>query len=453
MSGPKVVRIITRQEIIATCEAHLARLDAAARAYAAFCQKRGLATEDELAAVDKRRIALHALLSADQFLDLQKRVPQEIAYLEAERQARGKKAAEIATTREANLQRATAVARQVLASIKGQDSDRDLVERLDRIASGQARDVGEANAVLAEAYAVASQRNDKPTDTQATLAREFGAGTKVTSFDEWRTTHLVEANVEDAGVLALLSEFELEADQDATAVFRKRWGLLYQEPDVKLRGLRRDSLERDLSAALSEVRERAQHVQTMIAFASEWEVLNPRKEPPWAQALQAAAQSLAGLRVAVKGARAELEVERQRQAVVARREAILKELAALGYEVREGLQTALAKDGKVVLRKAAHPDYGVEVIAPDKGDKLAFRAVTFGQGSAPRNKARDADMEVLWCSDFEKMRADLATAGGYVGIEKAVPAGVEPLKIIEVEGTASPEAPSVQVVQAKSRSS
>lgn len=74
MSGPKVVRIVTREEIIATCQAHLARLDAAARAYAEFCQKRGLASGDELAALEKRRIALHALLAAGRFLDLQKRV-------------------------------------------------------------------------------------------------------------------------------------------------------------------------------------------------------------------------------------------------------------------------------------------------------------------------------------------------------------------------------------------
>jgi hypothetical protein len=450
MSGPKVIRIITREEIIATCEAHFARLDAAARAYTAFCQKRGLATEDELAAVDKRRLALHALLSADRFLDLQTRVPQEIAYLEADRQARVKKAAEIAAAREASLQHATALARQVLASIKGQNGDRDLLERLDRVANGRTRDLDEANSVLAQAYAITAQRDDTPTAAQVALAGGLGAGTKVTTLDEWRTAHLVEANVEEAGVLALLSEFALEADQDAAEVFRKRWAFLDQETDLKLRGLRRDSLERELSLALSELRERAQHVQAMIAFASEWDALNPRKEPPWS-ALGAVAKPLTSLRDAVKAAQAELEVERQRQAVAARREAILKELAALGYEVREGLQTALAKDGKVVVRKAAHPDYGVEVIAPDKGDKLSFRAVTFGQGSAPRNKARDADMEVLWCGDFEKLRADLSTMGGHVAIDKAVAAGVEPLKLIEVEATASAEARSVLIEQARSR--
>jgi hypothetical protein len=450
MSGPKVVRIVTRQEMIAACEANLARLDAAARSYAAFCQKRGLATDDELAAVEKRRIALHALLSADQFLDLQRRVPQEIAYLEAARQARVKKAAEIAAAREASLQRATALARQVLASTKGQNGDRELVERLERVASGRTLDLDEANSVLAQAYAISSQGDDEPTDAQIALASSFSAGTKVATLDEWRTTHLVEANGEDAEVLTLLSEFELEADLEAAEAFRNRWALLTQETDVKLRGLRRDSLQRELSVALSELRERAQHVQTMIAFASEWDILNPRKEPPWS-ALAVAAQSLAGLRDVVKAARAEVEAERQRKAVAARREAILKELAALGYEVREGLQTALAKDGKVVVRKAAHPDYGVEVIAPDKGDKLAFRAVIFGQGSAPRNKARDADIEVLWCSDFEKLRADLSAVGGHVAIEKAVAAGVEPLKLIEVEATTPAEEHSVSIEQARTR--
>jgi hypothetical protein len=450
MSGPKVVRIVTRQEMIAACEAHLARLDAASRAYAAFCQKRGLATDVELAAVEKRRVALHALLPADQFLDLQRRVPQEIAYLETDRQARAKKAAEIAAAREASLQRAKALARQVLASKKGQNGNRELMERLERVASGRTGDLDEANSVLSQAYAISSHGHDAPTDAQVALAEGFRAGTKVMTLDEWRTTHLVVANIEDAEVLALLSEFELEADQEAAEAFRKRWALLNQEADVKLRGLRRDSLQRELSVALSELRERAQHVQTMIAFASEWDILNPRKEPPW-PALVVAAHSLAGLRDAVKAARAEIEAERQRQAVAARREAILKELAALGYEVREGLQTALAKDGKVVVRKAAHPDYGVELIAPEKGDKLSFRAITFGQASAPRNKARDADMEVLWCSDFEKLRADLSTMGGHVAIDKAVAAGVEPLKLIEVEATASAEARSVLIEQARSR--
>ena len=449
MSGPKVVRIVTRQEIVAACEAHLARLDAAAGAYVAFCQKRGLATDDELAAVEKRRIALHALLPADQFLDLQRRVPQEIAYLEADRQARAKKAAEIAAAREASLQRAKVLARQALASRKGPNVDRELLERLERIASGCTRDLDEANSVLAQAYA-SSQGNDAPTEAQIALAGGFSAGTKVTTLDEWRGTFLVEADAEDAEVLALLSEFEIEADQEAAELFRQRWAILDQETDVKLRGLRRDSLQRELSIALSELRERAQHIQTLIALASEWEILNPRKEPPWSP-LAVAAQSLAGLRDAVKASRAEMDAERQRQGVAARREAILKELAALGYEVREGLQTALAKDGKVIVRKAAHPDYGVEVTAPGKGEKLSFRAITFGQSSAPRNKARDADMEVLWCSDFEKLRAELSTMGGHIAIEKAVAAGVEPLKLIEVEATTSAEAHSASIEQERTR--
>jgi hypothetical protein len=251
--------------------------------------------------------------------------------------------------------------------------------------------------------------------------------------------------------LSLLAELEFEGDQAMASTFRERWTLIEAEADVKLRNLRQESLTRDITSALREARELAQHFEAMTAFAAEWNAINPRKEPPWAKALQAAGRSLASLRNVSHAAQAALDGERLRQSAAARREAVLTQLAALGYEVREGLQTALAKEGKIVLHKAAHPDYGVEVIAPDKSDKLAFRAVTFGQASAPRNKARDADMEVLWCADFKKLQADLTTVGGHVGIESAVPAGVEPLKLIVVEGAVSSESPAVRIEVAKSR--
>ena len=54
-------------------------------------------------------------------------------------------------------------------------------------------------------------------------------------------------------------------------------------------------------------------------------------------------------------------------AATARRKAVLGGLAALGYEVRETLATALAREGRIVVRKPGTQDYGVELAAPVDG--------------------------------------------------------------------------------------
>ena len=113
--------------------------------------------------------------------------------------------------------------------------------------------------------------------------------------------------------------------------------------------------------------------------------------------------------------------------MASRRRAVLQGLASLGYEVTEGMATAWVKDGKVVLRRAASPGYGVEIFGGTPDDRLQVRAVSFGA----HDSSRDRDMETIWCNEFERLRQIVAKSGGNVAIEKALPIGAAPLKLIE----------------------
>ncbi|HKR43137.1 MAG TPA: hypothetical protein VJU59_26230, partial [Paraburkholderia sp.] len=84
MSGPKVVRIVTREEILAICEGHLRRLDQTVAQWIAHGRKNGEINEEEIAATRARQQHLSDLLKQDAFMDLQKKVPDEIAYLKAD---------------------------------------------------------------------------------------------------------------------------------------------------------------------------------------------------------------------------------------------------------------------------------------------------------------------------------------------------------------------------------
>jgi hypothetical protein len=124
-----------------------------------------------------------------------------------------------------------------------------------------------------------------------------------------------------------------------------------------------------------------------------------------------------------------LETQRRAAATVARREAMLKGLSELGYAVNEGLETLWAQDGKVVLRKAASPDYGVEVAGGQAG-KMQVRVVGYGVPGEARDSVRDRDMETIWCGDLGKLQASLADGGSDLVIEKALAVGATPVKVI-----------------------
>ena len=62
MSGPKVFHVVTRQELVARCEAHLRQLDAAIAEWTKACKRKGAtdAHDTEAVALTTRRVATDA---------------------------------------------------------------------------------------------------------------------------------------------------------------------------------------------------------------------------------------------------------------------------------------------------------------------------------------------------------------------------------------------------------
>ena len=85
MSGPKVVRVVTREERIESCERLLAQLDVAVRGLKADSARLGDAEGSRLAASVARRDALRELLSQNAFDQVEREAQQEIAFIAAKR--------------------------------------------------------------------------------------------------------------------------------------------------------------------------------------------------------------------------------------------------------------------------------------------------------------------------------------------------------------------------------
>lgn len=107
-------------------------------------------------------------------------------------------------------------------------------------------------------------------------------------------------------------------------------------------------------------------------------------------------------------------------------------LAGLGYEVKEGMATAWAKDGRVVLKNPRMPGYGIEFSGAPDATRLQARTVAF---TAERNNLRDRDAETIWCGNFGKLSEIVAKSGGRIDLEQAQPIGSMPLKVVATDQT------------------
>jgi hypothetical protein len=104
------------------------------------------------------------------------------------------------------------------------------------------------------------------------------------------------------------------------------------------------------------------------------------------------------------------------------------------------------RNGRVILKKPGADDYGLELGAPPAAERFQVRLVGSVTPGTPRSAARDADQEVMWCGDFDRLRELLGKNGNELLIEKAMEAGVLPLRSVglpqsksrEVSGMATP---------------
>jgi hypothetical protein len=129
---------------------------------------------------------------------------------------------------------------------------------------------------------------------------------------------------------------------------------------------------------------------------------------------------------------AQVVADRETNTIIAaaRRKAVLNGLATLGYEIRATMETAWAREGRLVITRPGRSDYGVELGAPADASRLQFRLVGSEAPSMPRTASRDKDEEAIWCSEFERLRALISTQGGSVELERVVAPGVQAVKSI-----------------------
>jgi hypothetical protein len=437
MSGPKVVRIVTIEEVIAICRGHLARLDAALDEWKRVGRRNNTLSEADIARVEARCDRLRRLLEQGRFMDLQKAVPKQIADLAADQEARLASAAAAAAEERSSQRRTQAVASSVLGAL-----DRagilvavDLRRHLEEAAAGQK----DGAAAITRAFALLSTgASPALTEHQRQLAQALKERDDRLSFSQWLAN---QPTLEGDGMLSRIdrhiAQLAVTLGEPATLAFAERLRQVSSEPASR-RSLLLDSLEVDLAQAVARARERT-------ALQTRLRMLTAELDQFSMDAPQTLAKSIAGALDGPTEALVKLEADatlaltqvRGQLAAQARRKAVLQGLAGLGYQVTEGLETAWVKDGRVVLRKVSQPGYGVEVGGGLDSPRMQMRTVAFRANGAPADKARDMDAETIWCNELATLNTQLAAAGGNIVVEQALAVGATPVKVVSDTSSAA----------------
>jgi len=440
MSGPKVVRIVTREELVALCESLLGRAAAALEAWEQSCARGEGLTETEKAAGRARLASLRQMLTSDRFAELQKEVPREITFLRDDQRERSEKAvARAAAARSAERRRGDA-AKALLSALAqiGKPVDGALRAALEKADP----------AALARGFALLSAPRENGGADRRALAARYMEGDEDRSLEAWLGRQPDSLDPRFGRLEAAVCEIAQLGDAALAASLESRIAETSVEPVGARRDLLIDSLQVDLAQALRARRENASRAADIRLDLAELAALDMAQQAAEFErrlgAVLVGGGDLTKLASEVVAAAAS---GRAALAARARRDAVLQSLAGLGYEVTEGLSTAWVADGKVVLRKADRPDYGVEISGDAGAARLQMRAVAFDGAQGGPDPSRDRDAETLWCGDVSALKAQLSQAGGDLVIEKALAIGATPLKRVEVFGQASGAATAEAPVQ------
>ena len=424
MSGPKVVRVVTREELVGAGEALLRRLNAAVADWEQVCAAADSPTS-QVQQTKSRRDGLESALREDKFAEFAGKATAEIDFLEADAARRLQLAAQARARESARADRGREVAAAFLrepGSLPG-----ELRLELERAAAGKLS-VTELDAVLSSAArSMHTQEAPGLSESQRALASRLAASETGQAFEQWKADRLQP----DSRLLSLLeqmAELELLGESGAAANLQAQLQQLESVKGSSERQLRIDSLQIAFRTAketgLKKNRARKEAKLLSAELGSFGEAAGS-----FVRELQALpnAGDVAAIEDVLDRARKELEALQAARAAAARRRAVLDGLTKLGYSVNEGLSTATPSSGKLVVRAPGTADYGVEISGAGKSEKLQVRSVAFSTG---RDLSGDIPAEQHWCGDFGKLQEALKAQGCEVVVEKAMGVGTVPLKVL-----------------------
>lgn len=420
MSGPKVVVVVTREELLAIAERHLKRLSATIARWLEEDTGRDNISAETRRATEQRIKRFESMIENEQFTQASARILEEISFIESGIELNRQKAV-ADKTRQRLTENFRHHAKSLLAN-KGKVLSETVRVQLEQIVNGNIT-AGQADDIINQVLLTVTENAGEQTELtakQRELLQQLAQGNKE-GVQRWNGfLHSV-----DEKIIRLekhIAELELYSPAIAQP-FIQRVEDVRAQTGTSYR-LQLDSLMLDVAESVNKqrtVRELTLQLNVLTADLS----AHPSLLADIEQAV--ASTDIERLKRVLQIAQAKVNELIEQHNADSRRRAVLQGLADLGYSVHEEMSTLWQNNGRLVLQNSMTPDYGVELGGNAQHGRLQVRAVSLSENHDAR---RDRDIETLWCNSFTQLQHNLKRQGSDLIIEKALASGATPLKRI-----------------------
>jgi hypothetical protein len=431
VSGPKVV--VTKETAIALCKRDLNRLEHELSQWARRAEKLGGLEEAERAAFFSRRDKMRNLLHANQFLDVQKGVEAEIAFLKNDLRERENRKVERAAKKREQQRRLQENAAILMKALATKNIAPQLAQNLRAIAQG--KQVADAEKILAQGVMLATAAEPKAetlNEAQIQLAHRLkteSTESGMISLAEWLSRQSVEKR--DTRLTHIdhhIAELQSLEGETIAQSFFDRLNKAEQEEHPAQRNLLLDSLMLDLAQTTRECRALREQTGELRSIAMELAALpNVDKALLVRIETELTSPDLTRLHSLIEECKTTYLKLTQEETAQNIRHAMLSGLSGLGYEIREGMETLWAENGKLILANTARPGYGMEILGKN-AERVQLRPVAL---TNDHDKSRDRDIETLFCGEVKNLQTHMAKQGLGLSIAQARAVGEVPVKVIE----------------------
>lgn len=439
MSGPKVMRVVTKQEVMSICRGRIDALQDAIEQWRKYAARHDVLTTEEEKTVEERVLAIIKMFEREKFIDVQNQCSVEIASLQSEMKRIRDEAIAKAEQERAMRRRLQYSAETLISTFKSvqRQIPKALLDITSLSLSATTTEFAAMNATLSRIlteYTMSSTDQKSMTPLQKELSKKLAEGEKFQTLVDWKVNHDDAKSLEkDHRLDRLIAELEATEDKLSVNPFLNRIASISQESSTNRRSLLTDSLILDLVAYSNERKAKDKAIASMREIRSELHRFKSKQakylETLLTKAIDAEDSSSSKL-LYDKGI-ALIKEETKAMAGNSRRIAILKGLNELGYEIRENMATAWAENGRIFVKKPNEKGYGVELGAVEDAERVQVQLVSFEPTYNATKASQDRDRETIWCSEFSRLQYLLEKSGASLYIEKALPVGAKPLKQVQ----------------------
>ena len=430
MSGPKVVRIVTPEERQIIKTRWLTRLQHAIENFKEYAEKNDVLNNELIDGLEET-MAHYQAISAEDYEKIEREVPSQIEYLEAEKGKLVKKVSKDKTTTWNRYRQLKSTHGELQKLLNEKNISFEAIVEPNMITKDSIANFSRQVDAIYDQLKASLNQEASLTAEQKELQMRLSTGDSLLLVEDWSKNIPKELNRQQKFEQTLRELYIDDVSQNKIQDLLNRASQLNQKDSYYIMQLdslileaatyHKDQLElRTSKQELSEALQQLKGLNRELSLIIKWEsLLTFNNTENIQEATQKANQLYEQLSETI--------------IVETRRAAIKKALIKAGYEVNDSMETAWVENGRLVVKKVKNSLYGVEFMSPKNLSKIQARVVADEDRSKERTQSLDTHQEQIWCDDFIEIKEVLENEQLSIRVEKAHPVGTIPLKEVKLD--------------------